>query len=328
MKEDVLISVIIPVYNVYKYLDKCMETVINQTYHNLDIIMIDDGSIDGSGELCDEYAKRDERIRVIHQANKGISGVRNTALNVLKGDYVCFVDSDDYTTPDMIEKLFSAVVTYESDIAICGFYTQRGDNIIIEDPVADEVLLFNCEDALDELIEDRIIHNYLWDKIFKKSMFDGIRFPLGRAYEDMAIMYKLFANADKICKIPDCLYYYQKRSGSISDHFSDYEKWYHNCNDMITAKTERYNFMIEQKNTYLEQKSMASLISIIYEGIKLAHYYSDKEKYSQYMLFLKTNKRKIKENPYIKGKDKKLLFFYQNKAAYSFYSFFHGKKQL
>lgn len=324
MKEDVLISVVIPVYNVKKFLDKCMETVLHQSYHNLDILLIDDGSTDGSGELCDEYSKKDERVRVIHQANKGISSVRNTALDAIKGDYVCFVDSDDYISLDMIEKLFSALDTY--DIAICGFYTQYDEKIIIEDPIAEEILLYDSDKALDVLIEDKTVHNYLWDKIYKSSMFKGIRFPIGRAYEDMAIMYKLFAKADKICKIPDCLYYYQKRSGSISDHFSNREKWYHNCLDMLTAKLERHYFLIDRNNIYLEQKSMASLISILYEGIKLTHKFSDKEKYSQYIGFLKNSKEKIKTNPYIKRKDKILMYFYQNKVAYFFYNLFHRKK--
>ncbi len=322
MKKDYLISVIIPVYNVVKYIDKCMESVLNQSYSNLEIILVDDGSTDGSGELCDKYQRNDERVKVIHKSNGGVSSTRNMALDIIKGDYICFADSDDHMAPDMIEKLVNAVTTYDCDITICGFYIERDGELSMEDPDEREVLFFTRDEALDELIDDRRVFNYLWDKIYVKSLFDDIRFPIGRNYEDEAIMYKVFSKATRICKIPDRLYYYNKRTGSISDHRSDNKKWYSNCIDMLTAKLERHQFSQNGNNRYLEQKSMSSLISTVYEAIKLSHLYSEASRYKQYMNFLKINNKSIKQNPYINKKEKKLLFFYQNKVAYSLYSLF------
>lgn len=329
MEKDILISIIIPVYNVIKYLDKCMKSVLNQTYHNLDIILIDDGSTDGSGELCDKYSKNDERVRVIHKSNGGISSARNAALDIINGDYICFVDSDDHIELNMIETLVTAVKENACEIAICGFYTEHDGEVSIEDPGVKESVIINSDEAIDELIEDKNVFNYVWDKIYVKALFDNIRFPVGRNYEDMAIMYLLFAHAKKICRIPERLYYYNKRAGSISDHRNNNKKWYLNCIDMLTAKLERHQFLQSSKNSYLEQKSMSSLISTVYEGIKLAHVYSEENRYKQYMDFLKINNKSIKQNLYVNEKDKKLLFFYQNKVAYFIYSIFQkirGKK--
>ncbi len=322
MEDNILISVIIPVYNVKPYLERCMNTVLNQTYNNLEIIMVDDGSTDGSGEICDRYKETDQRIIVIHKDNGGISSARNAALNIVKGKYICFVDSDDYMAQDIFEKLLSAVEENGCELAICGHYTERDGKITIEEPAVDKTIVLDTDKAIEKLIEDTVINNYVWDKIYKKSLFDNLRFPEGRAYEDMAIQHKLFARANKICRIPECLYYYQKRSGSISDHFTDDRKWYHNCIFMLTAKLERYQFFHKRKNVILEQECLASLMPTIYEAIKLGHRYSDKKQYNKYMDFLKRNKISIKKNQYVDKKEKKLLFFYYNRLACFLYCLF------
>lgn len=319
MEQNSLISVIIPAYNVKDYLDRCMDTVLKQTYKNIEIFLVDDGSTDDTGKLCDKYAEKDSRVKVIHKKNGGVSRARNAALDMITGEYICFVDSDDYTSLEMFEKLISAVKENDCDIAICGKYIEDDGQISIEGPKVDQMLIFDNDGAIDRLIEDKIINNYPWDKIYKKYLFDNIRFPEGRNYEDVAIMHKVFYKAKKICRIPECLYYYQKRSGSISDHLTDKRKWYRNCLDMLTAKIERYMFLRKRKKEILTQKCMASIIPTIYEAIRLGHAFSDNEKYKQYMCFLKKHKKEIKTNPYVKNKDKKILFFYSNQFAYSLY---------
>lgn len=326
MNVDLLISVIIPVYNVKPYLEHCMDTVLNQTYRNLEIVLVDDGSTDGSGELCDHYQEIDKRVRVIHKTCEGVSSARNAALDVAKGEFYCFVDSDDYASTELVEKLMTSVQNNSCEIAICGHYTERNGKISVEEPLVDNILLFNRDEALDKLIEDKIINNYFWDKIYKKDLFDGVRFPVGRAYEDVAIQHLLFAKAKKICRIPECLYYYQKRSGSISDHFTDDRKWYRNCQDMLTAKLERFNFLCDRNKTTHAQKCMANLIPTIYEAIKLGHLYSDKEHYNQYMMILKKQKKGIRQNPFVSDKEKKLLSVYSNKIAAFFYCKLKNRK--
>lgn len=320
MEQGSLISVIIPVYNVKQYMDHCMDTVLNQTYGNLEIFLVDDGSTDDSGNLCDRYAEKDSRIRVIHKKNGGLSSARNAALDVVTGDYICFVDSDDYISSDMFEKLLSAAKKNDCEVAICGQFTEREGQISIDEPKVEQLRIFDSDKAIEKLIEDKIINNYAWDKIYKKYLFDGVRFPDGRNYEDIAIMHEIFYKAKKICRIPECLYYYQRRTGSISDHSKEERKWYRNCLDMLASKIDRYQFLHDKNKTDLEQKSLSSLIPTVYEVIRLAYIFSDKEQYSKYMGFLKEHKKMIKENPYVTGKDKKLLFFYSNKTAYSLYS--------
>ena len=240
------ITVIVPVYNVEKYLDRCMESILAQTYTKLEIILVDDGATDSSGAICDFYAQKDARVQVIHKENGGLSSARNAALDIAQGEYIGFVDSDDYISVDMFEKLYQACVQYESEIAICCHYTERGDRLLIEEPIVDESIQYTGVEALELLIRDQGIRNYAWDKLYKASLFQSIRYPDGRNYEDIATTYLLFYRAKRICSIPRYLYYYQIREGSISSHVED-TKWLENCYQIIVSQTERYHFMKEHK---------------------------------------------------------------------------------
>lgn len=208
-----LISVIVPVYNVREYVGKCLESICRQTYKNLEILIVDDGSTDGSGTICDEYAAKDPRIKVIHQANGGQSKARNTALDMAKGEYVGFVDSDDWIEPDMYECLFKTLVDNHADISACSyFYVKDGKS----EPHASggRIYVYNAKDAVRELFEDKTYKNFPWNKLFKRSLFDKIRFPVGRLLEDIAVMYHLFAKAGCVSYIEKPLYYYYYRLGS------------------------------------------------------------------------------------------------------------------
>ena len=214
---NALVSVIIPVYNVEKYLDKCLTSVIHQTYRELEILLIDDGSPDRSGEICEEYARQDSRIRVIHQANQGISGARNTGLDAASGEYIQFVDSDDWMDADMVERLVTAAAEKNYDIVLCGCREVDENNSAIDRAVFEGRGPFELkkEDALQHLLEDRIVLSHVWDKFYRASLFEELRFPVGRHFEDLFIMHRLFLKADSFYHINAPLYNYFQRSDSI-----------------------------------------------------------------------------------------------------------------
>lgn len=209
-----LISIIIPVYNVEKYLEKCVESVINQTYKNIEIILVDDGSTDNSGKICDELSKKDERIKLIHKTNGGLSDARNAGLKIAKGNYIGFVDSDDYIKEDMFETLYNLNEEHSSDISIVSYYELYNGKIIsVRD--TKELTEYNNIEAMKELLIDTKIQSYAWNKLFKKELFDGLEFPTNKNFEDIATTLLLFEKAEKIVLLEEPKYYYARRDNSI-----------------------------------------------------------------------------------------------------------------
>jgi len=184
------ISVIVPVYKVEKYLNRCVESICKQSYSNLEILLVDDGSPDSCPQMCDEYAKADSRIIVIHKENGGLSSARNAALEVATGDYVICVDSDDYIHPRAVEKLYQACVMYQADIAMGLHFVEKGEKLLIEDPVVDEVEIYSAVEALQVLLADKKMRNYAWNKLYKRELFEEVRYPEGRNYEDSPITFE------------------------------------------------------------------------------------------------------------------------------------------
>lgn len=215
-----LISVIVPVYNVEKYLERCLDSILRQTYTNLEILLIDDGSKDNSGNICDEYAKKDNRIKVIHKPNGGISDVRNVGLETAKGEYIGFVDSDDYIADDMFETLYNLSENNSTDISIVSFYEMYNGKLI---GVRDDKSLMKMdkEEALKELLIDTNIQSYMWNKLFKKELFEGLKFPLGKNFEDIATVLLIFERANNVVLLQDPKYYYLRRDDSIVGHRSN-----------------------------------------------------------------------------------------------------------
>lgn len=208
------ISVIVPVYKVEPYLRKCLDSVVNQTYRNLEIILVDDGSPDSCGTICDEYAARDERIKVIHKANNGVALARNVGLDAATGDYIGWVDSDDWIEPEMFEAMLAAVEAYNADIAICSRMEIYPDHSF---PMGwQQAELLNKEQAVALLVEDNVIRSYLCDKLWKRGLFQDIRFPQLKVFEDMAVMYQLFMRAERVVCLPDVLYHYEHHDASLT----------------------------------------------------------------------------------------------------------------
>lgn len=216
MEDHKLISVIIPVFNTEKYLARCVNSVLSQTYRNLEIILVDDGSYDKSGEICDEFANRDSRIMVIHKENGGVSSARNAGLDVMSGEYVGFVDSDDITDVTMYEKLIDTAESENADIVCCG--TERVSDSGHEyyfNGRTEDFLIFDTNKALRELTYNCRITNSMWDKLYRKDIFDNLRMTEGIIYEDHEIMHKCLYRAEKTVYIGAPLYKYYMNSKSL-----------------------------------------------------------------------------------------------------------------
>lgn len=210
VQEEKKITVIIPVYNVEDYVGRCIESVITQDYSNLEILLVDDGSKDNSGKICDEYAVKDSRIRVIHKENGGLSSARNIALEQMKGDYIFFIDSDDYIYPGILSGLMSACIDYDADISCCGYVSGSKSyycdkQLEVVESMEATKRMFVC-DGLDA--------NAVC-KLYRKGLFENIRYPLC-VYEVVPVTYRVLLKANKIVNIYKPGYYIEKRSGSIT----------------------------------------------------------------------------------------------------------------
>lgn len=217
---DKPISIIIPVYNVEMYLDRCIESVINQTYRNLQIILVDDGSTDTSGRLCDSYADDDNRIRVIHKDNGGLSDARNVGIDVATGNYIMFVDSDDWIREDCVEILAKALQYSKKKISVCEYLKTNKwkiSEVSKEIDVVDFVEEWTIEEAYRHLFLYKKIDNSACAKLYERSLFREIRFPVGKLYEDQFTIYKLFHVAQGIVYVDQKMYFYYNRPGSIQN---------------------------------------------------------------------------------------------------------------
>lgn len=267
------ISVIIPIYRVEQYLCKCVESVLAQTYHNMEVILVDDGSPDGCGKICDEYAERDDRIKVIHKPNGGVASARNAGLAAATGEWIGWVDSDDWTEPALFETLLRGAQETGAEISVCGHWEEyRGRR---EASGWQERRVLDTEQALGELLENGRMKNLLWDRIFHRTLFDGLRFPEGRTYEDIAVMHWLFLRAEKVACLPEVLYHYRQREGSIVDNTSLGNR----INHYIASK-ERYDALSgewPQFRQLMEAQCVASAVGI-WAGC-LSNPRGDREKY-------------------------------------------------
>lgn len=209
------ISIIVPCYNVEQYLSKCIDSIINQTYKNLEVWLVDDGSPDRCGEICDEYAKKDTRIKVIHKKNGGLADARNVALDAMTGEYVVCVDSDDYISPTHIEGLYHLLEKYGADISVnsfCAFYEGSSPN---PKPKSGKDWVLDGLHATEMMFYQEHFDTTAWGKMYKASLFDGIRYPKGLLFEDLPTTYRLFLKANKVAYNDEQSYYYLLRSNSI-----------------------------------------------------------------------------------------------------------------
>lgn len=241
-----LISVIVPVYRVEKYLERCVKSILSQTYKNLEVILVDDGSPDQCPAICDACAEKDARVKVIHQENKGLSGARNAGIDAASGEYLAFVDSDDYVSPHFIEELYQLLQDTGCAIGQCRFSYVKGDGLVEEGDSA--FCIYRGESLMEQLYgpeEKATCFVVAWNKLYREELFKetGIRYPEGRIHEDEATTYRLFHEAKKLAFLDRALYgYYTENGGSITSVFSAKRlQW-------LTAHEERIAFF--KKNGY------------------------------------------------------------------------------
>ncbi len=221
MSQQPLISVIVPVYNAVAFLDECLSSIVGQTYRNLEIIVVDDGSTDGSAQMCDSWAGKDQRIRVIHQPNCGHSAARNAALDVMTGSLVTMVDSDDVLHPRFVEILLDTMTATGADIAVCDYIPFSGSALSFPQPDERRThTAFNRQEATLAVFYQQGLTHSPWARLFKASLFNDIRFPLGIIYEDLAIIYPLLQQCNRVVTIPDVLYGYRQHDSNSMRVFS------------------------------------------------------------------------------------------------------------
>lgn len=243
------ISIVIPIYRIESSLEKCLDSVINQTYKNLEIILVNDGSDDNCPGICDEYAKKDDRVVVIHKENGGLSDARNSGITIARGTYIGFVDGDDWIEADMYETLYSKAILYKADIVTCSNYIVKNNKTHISYKFYDDTL-YTGYDALNLLLENRRIQNFAWDKLYKTELFKDIRYPKKYNFEDIATTYKLIAISNRVVSTCDTKYYYVHRPDSISNnnniknrydlYLAHYKRYFDLSSRFPTMKSELY----------------------------------------------------------------------------------------
>lgn len=238
--QNSLISIIVPVYKVEKYLKKCLDSIINQTYKNLEIIIVDDGSPDGCPNICDEYSKKDDRIKVIHQKNMGLSIARNNGIKLATGEYIGFVDSDDFIEPTMYEDLYNAIIKNNAQMSICNFNVITNKDKYKRNDYP-ENKTYDKMEILKEILLDKNIQSYAWNKLYKKELFDAIQYPAGKKYEDIGTTFYLAEKCDKIQLIGKAEYNYINRNDSIVFNFDE-----QTILDYTEIIMERYEYVNEK----------------------------------------------------------------------------------
>lgn len=247
-----LISVIVPVYNVEPYLCRCVDSILRQTYRNLEIILVDDGSTDQGGKICDEYARKDPRVIVVHQENGGLSVARNTGIDRAKGEYLSFVDSDDFIDERMLEVLYADLRAAGAEVSAIEYQTFEREEELKPEENLTPMQTMTGEEAIRRVLISNGIEDFAWNKLYKKSLFDRIRYPEGRVFEDLGTTYRLLECCRTVAYRPAKLYFYYQRQDSILHRKS--LKFYRDKCDMAM---ERYHFMQKKHPDFVENDAAA-----------------------------------------------------------------------
>jgi len=301
--EDILVSVIVPAYNAGKYLGFCLDTVIAQTHKNLEIIVVDDGSTDNTGKICDEYANKDSRIKVIHQENKGLSSARNAALDIMTGEYIAFIDSDDFIEPQAIELLLFDCIEYNSEIIIYDSI-DVSEMKFVDHTITNNVRTYSSNFLLQnlELLSNR---ESACTRFFHKSIFDRLRFPINKRYEDSYIAYQTIELSNTVSFTDAKLYYYYLSSNSIMR--SDFSAKNY---DVIYSYDNKIDVLIRnncEKSAQMVYRDYLYTVSRIIGQTKYCDKFTSefkKQKIKELRKKYRELKRINKNNPYFKGRFK------------------------
>ena len=322
---DSLISVIVPVYKTQQYLDRCVSSIRNQTYENLEIILVDDGSPDRSGEMCDALALEDSRIRVVHKENGGLASARNAGIDAMNGEFAAFVDSDDDIAPEMIRSLYDLCVQHQAQVACCGIerVNDQGHVNYFNEKTGD-FLLLDREGAMAELLENYRVTKSVCDKLIHKSVFDGLRLTEGYIYEDFDVMYRCLHRADRVVYTGAPYYRYYLSQGSILRSTFNAKQF-----DLVCAARKRLAFFEQEYPRMLDTVR----VKFLEMGLEILYQSRNTPSCSQLRQELEADLRKmLKEYPNLPmGKNMKLkvLFFKMGTAAFVlFFDAYHRIKAL
>lgn len=267
-----LISIIVPVFHAERYLNKCINSIVCQTFSDIEIILVDDGSSDYCGEMCDEWAKKDSRIYVIHKENGGLSDARNVGIDAATGDYLMFIDSDDYIALEMAEKLYKTLINNKADLSVCNFIRVEKDGT--PSSGQKQKLLTNGSssgtDVLNIMLTSGAVsYVIMCNKLFKKDLFQNIRFPKGKIHEDEFVAHHLYGCCNRVACISDICYYYVQHEGSIMHERS------------LKARLHAQESLLDRLN-YCEEKGFSKTLAMLFSDLvsKTAELYEHNEQFN------------------------------------------------
>ena len=266
-----VISVIVPVFNVESLLNQCISPIVQQEYKELEIILVDDGSTDSSPQICDEWAEKDKRIKVIHTENGGGGRARNIALDIAKGKFVGFVDSDDYIAPSFYKHLIEEF-TEETDIAECSYLETGGDNAQFTD-FNESVMKYTALEAMKENIQDHFFRQLIWNKLYRRSVIEDIKFPEGKKIDDEFWTYRVIGNARVLIRSNAKLYAYRQQENSVMHSMKPEKRL-----QALEAKAQRHDYICEHFPELLENSLSNLWFSCIYQGQFALRFMEKREK--------------------------------------------------
>ncbi len=326
MEQNILVSVIVPVYNVEEYLSRCVESILTQTYHNLEVILVDDGATDSSGRICDEYAGLDSRVRVIHKENGGLSSARNAGIDIAKGDWLEFVDSDDWLEPDAVESMLSLALAQGTELVVGGRWdvnAKTGEKKIGLCPKEREVI--PAEELVSRIFRWDNCDSSACDKLFSRRLFREARFPLGVVCEDVPVMYLIVFDAGRAAMLDKPIYNYYHRHGSISAAKTVTDKTFHFSRHtaVILPYIQKNHPAIEPDARYLRLRSLIHAVLMLDQADR-----ESREKYAdicrQYRQELRSNTVFLLKSPLF-GRQERLTALLLGVNAYRlFRRIYHG----
>lgn len=320
-----MISVIVPVYNVEEYLGRCLDSIVGQTYDNFEIILVDDGSTDSSGKICDRYAKSDDRIKVVHRKNGGLSAARNSGIEVVDGEYITFIDSDDYVARDYLEVLFETIRDNNAEISAVKQYVEYPNRTM--DTGTGKKYVLSSEQVFEKMLYGEDFDVSAWGKLYRRSLFEEVRFPEGQLFEDSATTYLLIGQCKRIAMKSIPLYYYVMRSDSITNKSFSVKKF-----DLIKSTKAMTDYIVKKYpglEAACERRLMYAYLSTLSQLAKAKS--PSKEYINRLMPYIKKHREIVLKDSRTPRRDRVALYFTKFGFrgfcfAWNFYSVLTGRR--